>query len=185
MKSSDALEADKHALQLVGRIILQKVLAFRAAESVHALMATDKKALVEAEFRELEKTPTPDLRQRWKEAYGRPTPPHMSRGLLLLSLAYRLQERALGGLSEATRKKLLKIAADLERDPHCLEPKGPRIKPGTRLVKEWKGDAHEVTVQPDGYTYRNKHYGSLSEIARLITGTRWSGPLFFGLKNGA
>lgn len=148
-------------------------------------MATDKKALVEAELQQLEKAPTPELRLRWKEAYGRPTPPHMSRGLLLLSLAYRIQERAFGGLSEATRKKLLKIAADLERNPNCLEPRGPRIKPGTRLVKEWKGEVHEVTVQPEGYTYRTKRYGSLSEIARLITGTRWSGPLFFGLKNGA
>lgn len=148
-------------------------------------MATDKKTRVEAELQQLAKTPTPVLRLRWKEAYGRPTPPHMSRGLLILSFAYRIQERAFGGLSEATRKKLLKIAADLERNPNCLETKGPRIKPGTRLVKEWKGEFHEVTVQPDGYTYRNKRYGSLSEIARLITGTRWSGPLFFGLKNGA
>ncbi|MGE0093093.1 MAG: DUF2924 domain-containing protein [Alphaproteobacteria bacterium] len=150
---------------------------------MHALMAAGKKALVEAELKGLEKTPTPELRRRWQDAYGRPTPPHMSRGLLLLSLAYRIQERAFGGLSEATRKKLLKIAADLERDPNCLEPKGPRIKAGTRLVKEWKGEVHEVTVEPDGYTYRNKRYGSLSEIARQITGTRWSGPLFFGLKN--
>lgn len=148
-------------------------------------MATGKTTSVEAELKRLETASTPELRRLWTEAYGRPTPPHMSRGLLLLSLAYRVQERAFGGLSEITRKKLLKIAADLEQDPNCLEPKGPRIKPGTRLLKEWKGEAHEVTVQPEGYTYRNKCYGSLSEIARLITGTRWSGPLFFGLKNGA
>lgn len=165
--------------------MLQKGLAFRATESVHALMATDKNAMIAKELQGLEKAPTPELRRLWKEAYGRPTPPHMSRGLLLLSLAYRVQERAFGGLRETTRKKLLKIATDLERDPNCLEPKGPRIKPGTRLVKEWKGEVHEVTVQPDGYTYRTKRYGSLSEIARQITGTRWSGPLFFGLKNGA
>lgn len=147
-------------------------------------MATDKRAMIAKELEALEKAPTPELRRLWKEAYGRLTPPHMSRGLLLLSLAYRIQERAFGGLSETIGKKLLKIAADLERDPNCLEPKGLRIKPGTRLFKEWKGEVHEVTVQSEGFTYRDKRYRSLSEIARLITGTRWSGPLFFGLKNG-
>ncbi|MGE3757731.1 MAG: DUF2924 domain-containing protein, partial [Pseudobdellovibrionaceae bacterium] len=123
-------------------------------------MATDKKATIAKELQGLEKASTPELRRLWKEAYERPTPPHMSRGLLLLSLAYRIQERAFGGLSGTTGKKLQKIAADLERDPNCLEPKGPRIKPGTRLVKEWKGESHEVTVQPEGYSYRNKRYGS-------------------------
>ena len=151
---------------------------------MYGLVATNQKISVEANLKNLEKASTSELRRRWVEVYGRPTPPHMSRGLLLLSLAYQIQERAFGGLSEATGKKLLKIAADLGHNPNCLEPKGPRIKPGTRLVREWKGEVHEVTIQPDGYTYRKKRYGSLSEVARLITGARWSGPLFFGLKNG-
>ena len=97
-------------------------------------------------------------------------------------LAYRLQEVAFGGLKPATRRRLQQIAKALAADPRASIVDSPSIKPGTRLVREWKGRPHTVTVVEDGFQYSGKRYSSLSEIARLITGTRWSGPLFFGLK---
>ncbi len=109
----------------------------------------------------------------------------------MASVAYRIQEQANGGLSPETGRRLTTIAAALERDP-TYTPLSElritselRIKPGTRLIRRWKGEMHRVTVLDHGLDYRGRHYRSLSEIAREITGTRWSGPLFFGLrKNG-
>jgi len=78
--------------------------------------------------------------------------------------------------------KLRQLARDFERKPSASATMR-RIKPGTRIIREWDGDTHEVTVVRDGYSYRGQHYDSLSAIARKITGTRWSGPVFFGLKS--
>ncbi|MFQ5741693.1 MAG: DUF2924 domain-containing protein [Acidobacteriota bacterium] len=131
------------------------------------------------------------LKEAWADAYGHPPPKRSGRSLLIASLAYRIQEQANGGPSPATRRRLTTIATALERDP-TYTPLSElritfelRIKPGTRLIRRWKGDVHQVTVLDHGLDYRGCHYRSLSEIAREITGTRWSGPLFFGLrKNG-
>jgi hypothetical protein len=106
----------------------------------------------------------------------------MRRELMIPVLAYRIQEQAYGGLSQQTLNKLRQLARDLERNPKALTRMRP-IKPGTRIIREWDGDTHEVTVVRDGYSYRGKHFVSLSAIARKITGTRWSGPLFFGLRS--
>jgi hypothetical protein len=97
-------------------------------------------------------------------------------------LAYRLQEKAYGGLKASTRKRLMRLAADLERDPQAQPSPAQRIKAGTKLIREWRGETHEVTVIDRGFEYRGKQWDSVSEIAREITGSRWSGPLFFGLK---
>jgi hypothetical protein len=97
-------------------------------------------------------------------------------------LAYRMQEKAYGGLKLSTRKRLQKLAGELKRDPKAQLPPNQRFKSGTKLVRQWQGKIHEVLVVDEGFNYRNKRYESLSEIAREITGTRWSGPLFFGLK---
>jgi hypothetical protein len=98
-------------------------------------------------------------------------------------LAYRIQEIAYGGLSPKAGAELYRIAKSIEKNGTSNEAlTRPRIKTGTRLFRQWRGHTHEVFVTESGYEYRGVAYRSLSEIARKITGTRWSGPAFFGLK---
>ena len=118
-----------------------------------------------------------DLKSRWRAWYGTEPPARISRELLTSAIAYRMQEREFGGLAPATRRLLERVAAD--RSSRRL------VAPGALLIREWRGAAHQVTVHDDGVVYRGKRYGSLSEVARLITGTRWSGPLLFGLRKRA
>ncbi len=131
---------------------------------------------------ELEGASTADLRARWERAFKRPAPKRASRDLLLRALAYHIQERAEGGLSKAAVKRFAYLADPKGNDSRPPRPAPPRLRPGTRLVREWRGAVHQVTVGEDGFDYRGMRYGSLSRIAREITGTRWSGPLFFGLR---
>jgi hypothetical protein len=133
-------------------------------------------------LQELERLDRKGAEALLKQLYGRPLKVPSRLDFVRSILAYRLQENAYGGLKESTRKRLRAIAADIEADPTGDFLRVPRIKPGTRLVREWQGKIHNVTVVEDGFLYNAKRYKSLSEIARLITGTRWSGPLFFGLK---
>ena len=122
------------------------------------------------------------LKSRWRKLYGSPAPARFSRDLLVRAIAYRIQERALGGLSTATRRLFERIAADAQaRRPLKLAPVR-RLEPGAVLIREWGGVKHQVTVLENGFSYGGQHYRSLSEVARVITGSRWSGPLFFGLK---
>ena len=141
-------------------------------------------AEVEAEPDALESLTHAELKTRWNELYDVPCPPHMSRKFLLRAVAYRIQENAFGGLRKATRRRLEKIAAGVAAGRPLQSP-GPRIKPGTRLLREWQGALHEVTVRDDGIEYRDRIWPSLSAVAREITGARWSGPRFFGLKEAA
>ncbi len=134
---------------------------------------------------ELEALTAPQLRARWQDAFGKPAPKRASRDLLLRALAYRLQEQAEGGLRPATRRRLARLAGLNGEDPKPARLAAPRLKPGSRLVREWRGEVHQVTVLDDGFDYRGTRYGSLSRIARAITGTRWSGPVFFGLRRSA
>jgi hypothetical protein len=122
------------------------------------------------------------LRSRWAEAYGRPPPLCSHRQFLVRGLAHRLQENALGGLAPAQRRHLADLVARLERDPETALSVPLRIKPGTRLIRAWRGVRHQVTVLEHGFEYRGERHGSLSAIARAITRTRWSGPAFFGLQ---
>lgn len=124
----------------------------------------------------------PELRVLWRETFGRPHPGYVHKDFLVRALGYHIQEKAYGGLSPITRRRLLKLARDIESGAKIALFEAPKIKPGTRLVRGWRGETHVVTVLEGGFEYRDKRYGSLSEIARLITGTRWSGPAFFGLK---
>jgi hypothetical protein len=122
------------------------------------------------------------LRQRWSDLFARTPSPRVSRDVLIRGVAFRLQEEAYGALSKRCRRQLVKLAADL-RSGSPLVSSQPSFKPGTRLIREWKGKIHEVVIGGDSYIWSGKHYRSLSEIARAITGTRWSGPRFFGLAN--
>jgi len=133
------------------------------------------------QLEELRQFTRPELVATWTEVFGHPLRCRAHKDFLIRCIAYRLQEQAYGGLSANTRKQLRKIAAEIEAGSSAAFD-APRIKLGTRLIREWNGGTHEVIVITEGFAYRGQPYRSLSEIARLITGTRWSGPLFFGLK---
>ncbi len=123
------------------------------------------------------------LRQRWTELYKRPAP-DLQRDMLMRAIAYRLQERAYGGLAPATSRKLRKIADELHTNRHAPLPDAPKIMPGTQLLREWNGATEVVDVGPRGFIWRGQAFKSLSAVARAITGARWSGPRFFGLPAG-
>jgi hypothetical protein len=130
----------------------------------------------------LKQLPTMDrtqLQQLWLELFGKPPHPKLRRQLLVPVLAYRIQEKAHGGLKPSTRDYLRKLALQME---NRSKPVPQRIKAGTKLLRQWHDETHEVIVTEGGYLYRGTEYKTLSEIAGLITGARWSGPLFFGLK---
>ena len=122
------------------------------------------------------------LRDLWKQLFKKEPPPEIRKDLMLRIVAHRLQEQEFGGLSEANCRRLRQLATTFEDNPDTVVSTRPPIKPGTRLVRQWKEQVHVVEVEAEGYAYRGSRYENLSEIARLITGTRWSGPLFFGLK---
>lgn len=129
---------------------------------------------------ELEQLDASCLRQEWRRQF-RSDPPQLSRDLVLRALAYRLQERELGGLSKSTLRRL--DALIREHRAQGGEPPEPsvRIRPGARLVREWRGRTHTVTATAGGFEYAGKTYASLTPIAKTITGAHWSGPRFFGL----
>ena len=124
------------------------------------------------------------LRQRWKALFGADPSPRVGRSLMVSAISYRIQERALGGLKPATQRLLDRIVEG--RSELALEriPKR-RASAGTLLIREWRGVSHRVTVLDNDVVYRKRRYKSLSEVTRAITGARWSGPLFFGLKRRA
>ncbi len=115
---------------------------------------------------------------RWQELYGTTPPAKTSQQLLFQAIAYRLQEQAARGLKPATRRFLEQVMKGDNKQATA----GISVKPGTRLLREWHGVTYEATVLDDGVLFQGKQYRSLSEVARAITGVRWSGPLFFGLK---
>jgi hypothetical protein len=134
---------------------------------------------------ELESMPAPGLRRLWQELIGNSVASGLRRELLIPILAYKLQEKAYGGLKPNTRTQLRRLAALLAADKSAPLTRESRFKPGTRLIREWRGETHEVTIHASGYEYRGRGFATLSEIANLISGTRWSGPLFFGTKSSS
>jgi hypothetical protein len=122
------------------------------------------------------------LRARWRIVYQTETPARFSRDLLLRAVAYRLQERALGGLKPTTRRLFQRVAADTQAHRRHKFVPMRKLKPGAVLIREWGGVKHQIAVLESGFSFRQKHYRSLSAVARHITGSRWSGPLFFGLR---
>ncbi len=120
----------------------------------------------------------PDLAVRWMAVHGAPPPKGMSRRLLLLALAYLLQTDAYGVLDSKTSRYLRAVAVGSLEAVRPL----PALKPGMRLMREWNGRTHVVDVTEEGFLWGGETYPSLSAIARAITGARWSGPRFFGLR---
>jgi hypothetical protein len=123
-----------------------------------------------------------ELREEWRCLYKADVSPHLSRELLIRAVAYRMQEVALGGLRPEPQRLLRQIAQELKEGGQARIRFRPQLKPGTRLMREWQGRTYEVVVLDDGFSWQGTRCNSLSAIARKITGTAWSGPLFFGLK---
>lgn len=122
-----------------------------------------------------------ELKRQWSEAWGMPPPPKISRTMLEKSLAFKLREQAGLGLTLEQQEKLNRLVAAYKRNPAPLREL--KVKPGTRLVRTWQGVQHAVLVRTDGYEYNGLNCRSLSEVARLITGTNWNGWAFFGIKD--
>ena len=123
-----------------------------------------------------------ELRQQWRALYKSDASPHLSRELLVRAVAYRMQEIALGGLRPGQQRQLRQFARQLKENREERIGTRPELKPGTRLVREWQGRTYEVLVLDGAFSWQGTSYRSLSAVARKITGTPWSGPLFFGLK---
>jgi hypothetical protein len=122
------------------------------------------------------------LKAEWERVFGRPPPLYLRRTIFLLAIDYRRQEQAHGGLRPETVRQLVKAAAEAVPGEKAKPAMAPAYRPGTIVAREWRGKTHTVTVLAQGFAYEGKAYRSLSEIARIITGTRWSGPAFFGLR---
>jgi hypothetical protein len=134
-------------------------------------------ASVEKDVARLDTLSSEELRREWRRLTATPLP-RISPSLLRLALAWEMQARAFGGLSRTTQQKLDQISAGKTKTSAAV--------PGTRLVREWDGNLHVVTIDEQKVIHWNdRSWNSLSEVARAITGTRWSGPAFFGLKKKA
>jgi hypothetical protein len=141
----------------------------------------DERAL-EIEIALLRDLELSELRAVWQKHYGSVAPKTVRRKILILSIAWRIQADALGDLKPATRKQLRQVAEAARAGTAVPVRAVSRTRIGTRLMRVWQGKTHTVTVLGDGFEWQGARYRSLSQIARLITGTRWNGPVFFGVK---
>jgi Protein of unknown function (DUF2924) len=147
------------------------------------------KASIEDEIAQLRDLDLKGLRVRWRNAFGKPAPEHLTRYLLFRIIAYRLQADRFRDLDPGTLK-VLKLAAGQEGPASAISKDLARLDqrrfappPGTVLVREWDRKSHRVMVMPDGFAWNGETFASLSEIAFAITGTKWNGPRFFGLRD--
>jgi len=140
---------------------------------------------LDAELAQVRKLSVEDLRARWHTIFRRRPLPHLSRHLLFRVLAYRLQSDHLGDLDAESRRLLDGSGSpeDAGRRAIDLGKRTADVRPGTMLAREWDGRMHHVTVLTNGFAWNGKTYPSLTKIARTITGTRWNGPRFFGLRD--
>ena len=151
-----------------------------ATSIVDARKRADIDALA-TELAALNRKTAADLRAEWRRLFRAYPPKKLSRDLLELGVAWKLQERVLGGLSAVTRRHIAQLARNLESKSDIPKARRVSLKPGARLVRLWDGATHEISVVEDGFVWRGKTWRSLSAIARAMTGTRWSGPRFFGV----
>src|ERR1700681_2866535 len=140
---------------------------------------------IEAELDRLAVMPIVQLRLAWAKLFRKDPPKSFGPDLLRRSIAHRIQEKAYGGLSRPAQRMLDQAMKAFAAKPNGKIVLPRRIKPGSVLVREWKGKSHRDMVLADGFGYHGRSYGNLSEIAVLITGTRWNGPRFFGLRSKA
>ena len=122
-----------------------------------------------------------ELHLAWRRCYRAVPPKKMSRDILELGIAWKIQENKLGGLAAAAKRQIGELARTMGAKSDLAKPRAISLKPGARLLRAWNGVTHEVMVGEDGFQWAGRTWRSLSVIAREITGTRWSGPRFFGL----
>ena len=142
------------------------------------------KVVMAAELKELGGLGTDTLRRRWCELYGMEPNQRISRDVLIRAVAHRMQAESHGDLGKTCRRQLARLAETLREGGSISVSQTQSFKPGTKLIREWKGKVNEVVIAGGTYIWAGQHYRSLSQIARAITGTRWSGPRFFGLETG-
>jgi hypothetical protein len=149
--------------------------------------AVPDRELLDNEIARLRGLDVGELRARWHTVFGRRAPPHLPRHLLFRILAYRLQADKLGDLHADTRRLLDRMGFEtpdgIGRLVADLNRSRTELRPGTLLTREWDGRSQRVTVLADGFTWNGKTYRSLSKVAFAITGSRWNGPRFFGLRD--
>jgi hypothetical protein len=143
---------------------------------------------VEAEIARLRGLDTKVLRARWRTSFGQDAPTHVARHLLFAMLAYRLQAETMGDLDADTVRFLKHVDLAPSKQAavpltQAFERRTRDLSPGTVLTREWGGQHHKVMVRDGGFVWEGRRYSSLSEIAKLITGTKWNGPRFFGLRD--
>jgi hypothetical protein len=148
-------------------------------------LRTTSDSAVEAELERLPTTPIADLRKRYRDLFRTEPPDAFGPDLLRRTIAHRIQERVYGGLASSHRRLLDQLVKSASAQSNGRLELPRRIKPGSELVRTWNGRTHRVLVVADGFTYDGKPYASLSEIASAITGTRWNGPRFFGLRSSS
>jgi hypothetical protein len=136
----------------------------------------------EAELTRLPTTLIVELRKRYRELFRAEPPKAFGPDLLRRSIAHRVQEKAYGGLCRETQRLLDQLVKAAVAKPNGRLELPRRIKPGSELARTWKGKSYRVTVMVKGFAYDGRPFASLSEIASEITGTRWNGPRFFGLR---
>jgi len=134
-------------------------------------------------LKDLETQGDDELKDRWRSLYGTTPPQKIHRSLLIAAVAHRMQENALGALKPSVRRHLIQAANNPATARPSFNYPSQRPRAGTVLVRDWGGVTHQAQVLENGILFRSKRYKSLSEVARVITGSRWSGPLFFGLKS--
>ena len=147
-------------------------------------MASANTGAIERKLDRIRSLGLEELRHEWRRLYHSDAP-RISRDLLVLALGYRLQEIEHGGLGKSTRRKLQTIAKALRTTGRVGPTPSLSLKPGARLVREWHGRPHTVTVTENGFEYAGVSYASLTRVAKKITGAHWSGPRFFGLPAAA
>jgi Protein of unknown function (DUF2924) len=141
--------------------------------------AAHDRAAIERKVEEISKLDLSSLRSRWQKTFGGDAPPGLYREFIARALAYRVQAKAYGDLDRATRQLLERVARGGESE---LDADRPILKPGTILVREWKGTLHRVTVLQRGFAWNGETYASLSATAGAITQSKWNGHAFFGLR---
>ena len=137
------------------------------------------RAQIEAEIDQVRSLGLAALRKRWTIMFGAAPPAGLTKDIIARMIAYRIQEEVFGG----HEREVVRLLDRLVRGEKSAVELNRRLKPGTVLVREYGGERHTVTIVPDGYVWRGTTYPSLSTIARAITGTTWSGPRFFGVRN--
>ncbi len=126
-----------------------------------------------------------DLRSEWRRHFRSDAPKKLSRNILELGVAWKIQESSLGGLTATTRRQLTGLVQTMATKSDLVKVRKVSLRPGARIVRSWRGETHEILVVEDGFHWRGRTWASLSVIAREMTGTRWSGPRFFGLDRPA